>query len=106
MLVYLIVMIVNSVDAFLVKDGRGDVAIEVLVCKLRGEFGYSLAHVHAEGYEHHPGRVVEAMLLEFLEGQVNKGILLIYVRMLLEFNYENGFRELLSLRQILVQCRH
>ena len=106
MLVDYIVLIVDSVDALLVKFCRGDVAVEILVGKLRSQSGDSLAHVHAEGYEHHPGRVVEAVLPEFLKGQVNEGILLVQVGVLLELDHKNGFRELLPLGEILVEGRH
>ena len=106
MLVYHIVMIVDSVDALPVKLRRGDVAVEILVGELRSELCNPLAHVHAEGYEHHPGRVVEAVLPELLQGQVNEGILLVQVGVLLELDHENGFREFLPLGEILVEGRH
>ena len=101
-----LVMIVNSVDAVLVKICRGDVAVQILVGELRRKLGNPAADIHAERDEHHPGRVIEPVSLEAFESLVHHEVLPLGIVLLLELDNEHCGRAFDSLCKIFVEGRH
>ena len=99
-------MIVNAVYSILFEQRRGNVAVQILVRELRRFRCQFLAYVHAEGDEHDSGRVVEAMLLQLLQGDVHELVLTLFAVLRLELEHQYSSAAAFSLGQILVEGRH
>ena len=105
MLVEVLVVVVDAVDAFGVERCRGDVAVEVLDRKAGGLGDQLFADIHAEGDEDRPGRVEEPVRLQRGDGLVGQPVLARLVLLFLQFDDEDGLRCLFALGEVFVQGR-